>query len=131
MTDYEKDMWLQGATVTDMVQEFQLVFGQETDMDWDDWASNDLRMLRESLLQEEFEEVMSASTKAELLKELVDLVYVAVGYAVTFGWDFDEAFRRVHESNMSKLVDGEAIFREDGKVLKGPNYFKPDLGDLV
>ena len=69
---------------------------------------------------------------AHLLKELADLVYVCYGAAEAFGWDLDEAFKRVHESNMSKLgADGKPIYREDGKVLKGPNYREPYLGDLV
>jgi predicted HAD superfamily Cof-like phosphohydrolase len=51
---------------------------------------------------------------------------------VEFGWDFDEAFKRVHESNMSKLdEEGKPIRRQDGKILKGPNYQAPDLRDLV
>ena len=67
-----------------------------------------------------------------LLKELADLAYVIYGTAEAFGWDLDEAVRRIHESNMSKLgADGKPIHREDGKVLKGPNYKEPDLGDLV
>ena len=76
------------------------------------------------------EEIKAA--KAALLKELCDLQYVLSGFAVTFGLPFDEAFKRVHESNMSKLgPDGKPIYRDDGKVLKGPNYKKPDLSDLV
>ena len=66
------------------------------------------------------------------MKEACDLVYVVLGTFVEFGWDFDEAFKRVHESNMSKLdAEGKPIYREDGKVLKGPNYHKPDLSDLI
>ena len=69
---------------------------------------------------------------AHLLKELADLAYVIYGTAEAFGWDLDEAVRRIHESNMSKLgADGKPIHREDGKVLKGPFYREPDLGDLV
>lgn len=76
------------------------------------------------------EEIRAA--KAALLKELCDLQYVLSGFVVTFGLPFDEAFKRVHESNMSKLgPDGKPIYRDDGKVLKGPNYKKPDLSDLV
>ena len=66
------------------------------------------------------------------LKELADLVYVCYQYAANLGWDLDEAMDRVHKSNMSKLgEDGNPIYREDGKVLKGPNYQPPDLSDLV
>ena len=66
------------------------------------------------------------------LKELADLVYVCYQYAANMEWDLDEAMHRVHESNMSKLDEyGNPILREDGKVLKGPNYQPPNLEDLV
>lgn len=70
--------------------------------------------------------------RAHMLKELADLVYVCHQMAEAFGWDLYEAFKRVHESNMSKLdADGTPIRREDGKILKGPFYFEPTLIDLV
>ena len=70
--------------------------------------------------------------RADCLKELADLVYVCYQYAVNMGWDLDEAMHRVHESNMSKLDEhGNPIYRDDGKVLKGPNYTPPNLEDLV
>lgn len=88
--------------------------------------------LRFELNAEEFRELVTAETPAEIMKEACDLVYVILGMFVEFGWDFDEAFRRVHESNMSKLgEDGKPIRRKDGKILKGPNYKAPTLGDLV
>lgn len=92
--------------------------------------------LRESLIDEEYEELKKSieegAPKAHILKELIDNIYVLVGMAVEFDWDVDEALRRVHESNMSKAgPDGKPIFREDGKVLKGPNYREADLEDLV
>jgi len=88
--------------------------------------------LRSNLVAEEFKELINAESCEEIMKEACDLVYVVLGTFVEFGWDFDEAFRRVHESNMSKLgEDGKPMYREDGKVLKGPNYKKPDLSDLV
>ena len=69
---------------------------------------------------------------AEALKELADLVYVCYQYATNMGWFLDEALDRVHKSNMSKLgEDGNPIYREDGKVLKGPNYKLPILTDLI
>jgi predicted HAD superfamily Cof-like phosphohydrolase len=83
------------------------------------------------LVKEEYAEVLSATDEENLIKELADLVYVTYGYASTFGWNLDEAVRRVHASNMSKLdEDGQPIFRADGKVLKGPNYKEPYLADL-
>ena len=66
------------------------------------------------------------------LKELADLVYVCYQYAENMGWVLDEAIHRVHQSNLSKLgEDGEPIYREDGKVLKGPNYAPPNLENLI
>ena len=96
---------------------------------------------QKNLIVEEFKEFLEAdglmfrhgaNVQSETLKELADLVYVCYQYAVNMGWDLDEALNRVHESNMSKLdEDGKPIYREDGKVLKGPNYKTPNLDDLV
>ena len=70
--------------------------------------------------------------KAALLKEMADLQYVLSGAAVALGLNLEEAFIRVHKSNMSKLgEDGKPIRREDGKILKGPHYKEPNLEDLV
>jgi NTP pyrophosphatase (non-canonical NTP hydrolase) len=65
------------------------------------------------------------------LKELADLVFVCYQFAAARGWNLDAAMTRVFESNMSKLVDGKPLRREDGKVLKGPNYQPPVLDDLI
>ena len=93
------------------------------------------------LVIEEFKEFLEAEDQlyrdnptvtAEALKELADLVYVCYQYAENMNWFLDEALHRVHESNMSKLgEDGKPIYREDGKVLKGPNYKPPNLTDLI
>jgi len=93
------------------------------------------------LVIEEFKEFLEAEDllfrdnpeiKAECLKELADLVYVCYQYAENLGWFLDEALDRVHKSNMSKLgEDGKPVYREDGKVLKGPNYEPPTLTDLI
>ena len=97
--------------------------------------------MQKHLIVEEFKEFLEADqlllkdftrNKAECLKELADLVYVCYQYAANMDWDLDEAMDRVHKSNMSKLdEDGNPIYREDGKVLKGPNYAPPTLTDLV
>lgn len=97
--------------------------------------------MQRTLIVEEFKEFLDAENqlllgytrnKTEVLKELADLVYVCYQYAANLGWDLDEALRRVHQSNMSKLDEnGQPIYREDGKVLKGPNYQPPNLEDLV
>ena len=74
----------------------------------------------------------SDTFKEECLKELADLVYVCYQYAVNMGWDLDKALELIHESNLSKLdEEGKPILREDGKILKGPNYNPPNLEDLV
>jgi len=87
----------------------------------------------------EFSEAISLATgdlsnkraREEALKELADLVFVCYQFAAMAGWDLDEALQRVFDSNLSKLVDGKPLKREDGKVLKGPNYRPPSLIDLV
>ena len=117
-------------TPLDMVREFTYSMGQP--LDEKHGYNRKLEDLRWALLKEEFSEVRDADTPIDLLKELADLVYVTYGYAATYGWNLDEAVRRVHKSNMSKLgVDGKPLKRPDGKVLKGPNYKQPDLTDLV
>lgn len=98
--------------------------------------------LRMSLISEEVHEVqhelfdpltyvardIEEIDKAKLAKELADLLYVVYGTAATFGIDIDRVFDEVHKSNMSKLgEDGKPVYREDGKVLKGPNYQPPKL----
>ena len=90
--------------------------------------------LQAALITEEFQEFMDAHVQESdfhTLKELADLAYVCYQYAACRGWDLDEALDRVHRSNLTKLVDGEPLKNEDGKVLKGPNYRKPYLGDLL
>ena len=94
-----------------------------------------LLKLRADLIAEETSEVIAEFEadkldKAALTKELADLLYVVYGAAVTFGLPLDVVFNRVHASNMSKLLDGKPLKRQDGKVLKGPNYQPPKLDDL-
>lgn len=98
--------------------------------------------IQSRLITEEFKEFLAAYSESikyiqnprareEVLKELSDLVYVCYQFSAAAGWDLDEALDRVHESNLSKLVDGKPLKREDGKVQKGPNYKKPNLADLI
>jgi len=103
-------------------------------------ADRSSRGVQHKLIVEEFKEFLEAegmlfmhgrNHQEHALKELADLVYVCYQYAENMGWFLDEALNRVHESNMSKLdEDGKPIYRDDGKVLKGPNYKPPDLSDL-
>ena len=96
---------------------------------------NNLKRLRTTLIKEEYEEVINAiDTKPadEVLKELCDLVYVCVGFCITYGWDFNVAFNRVHASNMSKLdKQGNPVYRKDNKIIKSDQYKPPTLKDLV
>ena len=99
------------------------------------------RAVQKELIIEEFKEFLEAewflflhgkNHQEHALKELADLVYVCFQYAENMGWFLDEALDRVHQSNLSKLdEEGNPIYREDGKVLKGPNYKPPNLSDLV
>ena len=103
-------------------------------------ADRQTRGVQHRIIVEEFKEFLEAegmlfmhgrNHQEHALKELADLVYVCYQYAENMGWFLDEALNRVHESNMSKLdKDGKPIYRDDGKVLKGPDYKPPDLSDL-
>lgn len=73
----------------------------------------------------------TSETQLKMFKELADVQYVLSGLAISFGIPIEEVFKRVHQSNMSKLVDGKPLKRADGKFLKGPNYQKPHLDDLA
>ena len=100
-----------------------------------------VRTYQKNIIIEEFKEFLEAeelmfrnnrNLHADCLKELGDLVYVCYQYAVNMGWNLDEALARIHASNLSKLDEnGKPIKRDDGKVLKGPNYKEPTLEDLV
>ena len=104
-------------------------------------ADRQTRGVQNKIIVEEFKEFLEAegmlfmhgrNHQEDALKELADLVYVCYQYAENMGWLLDEALNRVHISNMSKLgEDGKPIYRDDGKVLKGPNYKPPELSDLV
>ena len=124
---------------------FREIFGQEI---LDNIAScgfikKKLWDMQIELIREEYREFLQAADdvyetpesdekRVELVKELSDLVFVCYQFAAAFSIDLDEAMFRVFESNMSKLDDnGKPIYREDGKVLKGPNYKKPDLSVCV
>ena len=95
--------------------------------------------LQWGLIREEYNELDTAfegeleltHSLSDQLKELADLVYVCYQFAACRGWDLDTSLNRVHESNMSKLVDGKPIKDDKGKVLKGPNYEPPILDDLL
>lgn len=139
---------LSEKTNFELVKEFHETFGIEVGVDLmtlTPKAGQDLLVLRKTLIEEEYneveEELLPVNTdaftvdpeflnKEKLTKELADLLYVTYGTAVSLGLPIDEAFRLVHESNMSKLEDGKVLRRDDGKVLKGKNYKEPDLSVL-
>ena len=91
--------------------------------------------LRHDLIAEEYEEFVDAFYAGDLVgvaDALADLTYVIYGFALEAGIPLDDVLREVHESNMSKLrEDGTPLLRYDGKILKGPNYFKPDIAGVL
>ena len=117
---------------------FRTLMGQPCDL-----FAREVSALQQRLISEEYEEFLEAHCEASAylqnsrarehcLKELADLAYVCFQYAAASGWDLDEALTRVHKSNLSKLDENlRPIKREDGKVIKGPNYQPPSLIDLV
>lgn len=88
--------------------------------------------LRLKLIEEEFNELKQSKTLGNKIKELCDLLYVTYGYLIALGVNADKAFADVHNSNMSKLgPGGYPIYREDGKILKGPFYKPVDENSLL
>lgn len=114
-----------------MAKNYALAAGQP--LNYPHAFESDLDKARYLLIKEEYDEFCEAEDSIDILKELADLVYVCYGYAATFGWDLDEAIRRVHENNMKRMCqdDGTILKNEDGKVLKNPNVPKVKLDDLT
>lgn len=119
-----------------LVKEFHEKFGHPV-KDKPDLLNHNLNELRVDLIDEELgelNEALSAGNEVAVLDALVDLQYVLDGAFLSLGfWKMkDAAMAEVHRSNMSKLgVDGKPIVREDGKILKGPNYNEPDLAKVL
>ena len=113
---------------------FMKTFGQEV-KDKPSFSSEKINKLRIDLIKEELEELTDAMKNKDLLEvadALTDILYVTYGAGHAFGIDLDKCFDEVQNSNMSKLgKDGNPIYNESGKVMKGPNYFKPDLSKFV
>ena len=116
------------------VKEFMDTFGQEI-KEQPEYAGDDVAVLRYELIKEELQELYDAFTAKdmpEIADALTDLLYVVYGAGHSFGIDLDACFDHVHDSNMSKLgEDGKPIYREDGKVLQGPNYWEPNMKQFV
>ena len=122
MTNFEK------------VKLFMQKYGQEVKAkaNFSDEKTNKLRV---DLIKEELDELTNAMDEKDLLEvadALTDILYVTYGAGHAFGINLDKCFDEVQNSNMSKLgEDGKPIFNEAGKVMKGPNYFKPDLSKYI
>lgn len=117
-----------------MVKEFMETFGQEvkTKPEFPDAETVELRI---ELIAEELEELWDACNEKDIVgvaDALTDILYVTYGAGHAFGINLDDCFAEVQRSNMSKLgEDGKPIYRDDGKVLKGPNYSEPDLKSVL
>ena len=113
---------------------FMKTFGQEVKTK-PSFSNDKINKLRIDLIKEELQELMEAMNNKDLLEladALTDILYVTYGAGHAFGIDLDKCFDEVQNSNMSKLGEnGKPIFNESGKVMKGPNYFKPDLSKFV
>ena len=116
------------------VRKFMKTFGQEV-REKASFPDDKIISLRYDLIKEELNELKVAIEKKdirEVADALTDILYVTYGAGHAFGIDLDKCFQEVQNSNMSKLGnDGRPIYNEKGKVMKGPNYFKPDLGKYV
>ena len=113
---------------------FMKTFGQEVKVKAS-FSSDKINKLRVDLIEEELEELKEAINKKDLqetIDALTDILYVTYGAGHAFGVNLDKCFEEVQNSNMSKLGDdGKPIFNEKGKVMKGPNYFKPNLNQFL
>ncbi len=116
------------------VGDFMEAFGQEV-LHIPTMPDFNLSALRLDLIEEEVQELRDGLGKKSMLEiadALTDILYVVYGAGHAFGIDLDDCFHEVHSSNMTKLgADGRPLYREDGKVMKGPNYREPDLTKFV
>ena len=113
---------------------FMKTFGQDV-KNKPSFSTDKINKLRIDLIKEELDELTEAMKNKDLLEvadALTDILYVTYGAGHAFGINLDKCFDEVQNSNMSKLdEDGKPIYNESGKVMKGPNYFKPDLSKFV
>ncbi len=122
MTNFEK------------VGTFMKTFGQDVKQN-SALSTDKINELRVSLIKEELNELIEAMNKKDLVEvadALTDILYVTYGAGHAFGINLDKCFEEVQNSNMSKLDNnGKPIYNDKGKVMKGPNYFKPDLSKFI
>jgi len=116
------------------VKNFMQTFGQEVKIKAE-FPNKKIIQLRYELIKEEIEELNQAIKNKDIIEvadALTDILYVTYGAGHAFGVDLDKCFDEVQQSNMSKLgPDGKPIYNESGKVMKGPNYFKPNLNKFL
>ena len=116
------------------VKKFMKTFGQEI-KEKAGFPDDKITSLRYELIQEELDELKEAIDRKdikEVADALTDILYVTYGAGHAFGINLDKCFEEVQNSNMSKLdLNGKPIYNEKGKVMKGPNYFKPNLSKFV
>lgn len=125
------------AEATEHVRRFHDAFGISNATEPTGAIGDRDALLRYKLIREENEEYLEAALKGDLVEvadALGDILYILCGTLLKHGLEnkIDEVFREIQRSNMSKLgADGKPIYREDGKVMKGPNYFKPDIASIL
>ena len=123
------------SEAAEMVEEFHRVYGLPVRSGPSLDVEMGLHGLRKRLMREELDEVCAAIDRSDLIEVadgLADLLYVVYGTAITFGIDLDVVVREVHRSNMTKLgPDGQPIYREDGKVMKGPGFELPRIAEVL
>ena len=129
-----KKLYGENMTNFENVEKFMRTFGQEVKTKAG-FPKDKIVNLRLDLIREELSELTEAIKKKdikEVADALTDILYVTYGAGHAFGINLDKCFKEVQNSNMSKLGDnGEPIFNDQGKVMKGPNYFKPDLSKFI
>lgn len=118
----------------ELVGEFMETFGQNV-YDNPTFPSKKVQKMRVKLIREELKELVEAIKENDIVEvadALTDILYVTYGAGHAFGIDLDACFKEVQRSNMTKLgADGKPVYREDGKVVKGPNYSEPDLQKVL
>ena len=122
------------GTNFELVGDFMQAFGQSVEYEptWPDFSARELRI---DLIEEELDELKVAIENRDMVEiadALTDILYVVYGAGHTFGIDLDDCFDDVHASNINKLgADGLPVYRDDGKVLKGPGFFAPNLESIL
>lgn len=133
--EIDRDYYFTHYSPEEMVKEFNVNFAPDTVSETVGFPDEDLRNLKVKLIAEEVRELADAEEADDLvetLDALADIIYVIYGYAHALGVNLDHFVAEVHASNMSKLgEDGKPIRREDGKVLKGPNFAEPDIKGVL